>query len=112
MEITYLGGSLPEEAVDALTAAVSGAVTGAVSELQFSVITHLYDKILLSTKIRSGSSLEAITYLNTEVDEAMFRTGLFEQFDVTGKQFEIAPLETYRERSSPQAAESQPVADE
>src|SRR4051794_1006575 len=95
IEVTYMGGSLPNDAAEALAAAVSEAVAGAASGLSFSVSTHHYDTIVLSATLRGGSSLEAIARLNTALDDAMFQTGLFERFDVSGKVLQIGPLETF-----------------
>jgi hypothetical protein len=93
IEVTYLGGSLPNDAAEALAGAVSEAAAGVASGLSFSISTRHHDTIVVSATVRGGSSLEAITYLNSAVDDAMFQTGLVEKFDVSGKVFQIAPLE-------------------
>jgi hypothetical protein len=91
IEVTYLGGSLPDDAAEALAGAVSEAAAGIASRLSFAVSAQNYDTVVLSATVRGGSSVEAITNLNAALDDAMFRTGLFERFDVTGKVLRIAP---------------------
>jgi hypothetical protein len=93
VEVTYLGGSLSDDSVDALTVAVSDALGDTAKEISLGITTKHYDKVALSAIVRGGNSLEAITLLDGTLDDAIFRTGLFEQFDVSGKQLEVAPLE-------------------
>ena len=89
-EVTYVGGTLPDDAADALTAALSSAAAGVVSVV---VSRRLHDIVLVSAEMRGTSPLDAITTLDEALNRALRTTGLFEEVDVTGKTLHVTPAD-------------------
>jgi hypothetical protein len=98
IELTYAGGTLPDDARDALTGAVRGEVGTDVGDddirdLSFGVGAQQHSILTVSATVRETSPLAAITRLDRSLDRAMMTTGLFEEFDTTGKVLRVAPRE-------------------
>ncbi|HEY4466027.1 MAG TPA: hypothetical protein VGN41_25425, partial [Streptosporangiaceae bacterium] len=43
--------------------------------------------------VRAGNPREALSQLDEALDDALMATGLFEEFDVTGKVLRVGPLD-------------------
>jgi hypothetical protein len=88
VDVTYLGGTIPDDAYDALLTGVNelmgGDVAGAVSHNDYDVITF-------RTEAPFGA-LDLLTDLCGAVEEALTTTGLFEEFDVSGMVMRAGPL--------------------
>jgi hypothetical protein len=93
IEITYVGGRLPDEASVALTAMMKTVVRGDVGDLSFAVSGDPYSVLTVRAAVRGDSPVDAVTRVEALLDRSLLATGLFEEFDVTGKVLHVAPLE-------------------
>jgi hypothetical protein len=101
IEITYAGGRLPDEAREALASAIwaragrgssDGAMT--VSADPHSIVAVGATVIVaVGATVRADNPREALSQLDEALDDALMATGLFEEFDVTGKILRVAPLD-------------------
>lgn len=55
--------------------------------------SHLHNHVTIAAIVDARKPLAAISQLDAAVDDALLATGLFEEFDVTGKMLSAAPLE-------------------
>ena len=94
IEITYAGGTLPGDTRDALASAISAAMGETVSHLSFTVSSHAYARMTVHAKLRGTDPLAAITQLDAALDRSLIATGLFEEFDVSGRVLRVAPWES------------------
>jgi hypothetical protein len=70
--------------------------------LSFTVSPHPYNRVTIGATVQAANPLVAISWLNAALDDALIATGLFEEFDVTGKMLRVAPLDhVWRETSLP-----------
>jgi hypothetical protein len=104
IEITYAAGTLPADTRDALVSAIAAAM-GGPADLSFTVSSHPYSVIAVRARLRGTDPLAAITRLDTALDRSLMTTGLFEEFDVSGRVLRVAPWESaerlYEGPSSP-----------
>jgi hypothetical protein len=104
IEIAYAGGGMASDARRALIAMMGTVVGDAVSDLSFTVSSQPYDVLTVCATVRATSPVDAVTQVDTSLDQSLIETGLFEEFDVTGKVLRVAPLElAERIRSGPTA---------
>jgi hypothetical protein len=94
IEITYTGGNLPSDTREALAAAMSAAMGNAASDLSFTVSSHPYNVVTLRARLRGTDPRTAITRLDASLDQSLMATGLFEEFDVSGRVLRVAPWES------------------
>jgi hypothetical protein len=87
IDFAYLGGALPEDECRALTVALQRSTP----EASLSVATESHSSVTVTATLRADSPLEAIANLTRCVDQALFGTGLFEEFDATGRTLHVAP---------------------
>ena len=88
VDVTYLGGTLPDDAYAALVTAVNVPTGGDVA---CTVSHNDYDVVTFRTET-AVKALEALNGLCVSVEEALTRTGLFEEFDVSGMVMRAGPL--------------------
>ena len=91
LEVIYLGGRLADDAYEALAAALRAIMPGEVS---CTVATGLRDVLKVNVTVRAPHPVAALAEVNAALDRALMSTGLFEEFDVTGKTVHAAPAET------------------
>jgi hypothetical protein len=94
VELRYLGGTLPEDARDALAHAIAAELGALPEELSFRVVAsqHL-DALEVAATVRLFTAVGAIAWIDAATDRALWSTGLFEEFDATGKVLRVAPRE-------------------
>jgi hypothetical protein len=51
-----------------------------------------YSRLKLSVTLVADRPLDAITRLDKALDDSLIATGLFEEFDVTGRVLQVTPL--------------------
>ena len=55
--------------------------------------SHPYNRVTVAATVRAARPLAALMQLDGALDDALMATGLFEEFDVTGKTLHAAPLD-------------------
>jgi hypothetical protein len=93
IEISYAGGRLPNDAREALTSVLKTVIRDEVCDLSFTVSSHPYSVLTVRGTVRGNSPVDAVIRLDTSLNQSLIKTGLFEEFDVTGKVLRVAPLE-------------------
>jgi hypothetical protein len=63
------------------------------TQLSLTVSPDVYSRITVRGIITATTPLAAMTALDKAVDDALEETGLFEEFDVTGKTLYAAPAD-------------------
>ena len=107
IEIVYTGGSLPRGAYESLTSAIGAALGEKIPDLSFTVSSHPYSRVTIGATLVENRSLAALTRLDSALDDSLMATGLFEEFDVTGKALRVAPNDhAWREPTVPGREES------
>ncbi|HEU5110829.1 MAG TPA: hypothetical protein VFT95_19995 [Micromonosporaceae bacterium] len=90
IRLTFLGGTLPPDSYQALADAVRGAAPGDVS---CAVSTDAYDAFVVTAAVRAANPLDALTGTDAALTRALLSTGLFEEFDVSGRVLYSGPAE-------------------
>jgi uncharacterized Ntn-hydrolase superfamily protein len=98
IEITYAGGRLPDEAREALASAIRaradrGGADRDAAGAAMTVSADRHNVVSVSATVRADNPREALSELDEVLDDALIVTGLFEEFDVTGKVLRVAPLD-------------------
>jgi len=93
VELRYAGGTLPEDARTALADAIQAELGDEQGEVSFTASPQPFDVVLVEWTVREHTPLGAIAWIDAAVDRVLMRTGLFEEFDVTGKVLHVAPVE-------------------
>ncbi|HEY4463294.1 MAG TPA: hypothetical protein VGN41_11580, partial [Streptosporangiaceae bacterium] len=103
IEITYAGGRLPDEAQAALASAMRvsdrahqghrGRRGRRGADGTITVSADPYSIVAITATVRAGNPREALSQLDEALDDALMATGLFEEFDVTGKVLRVGPLD-------------------
>ncbi|MGH3500650.1 MAG: hypothetical protein ACRDQA_07095 [Nocardioidaceae bacterium] len=91
IETVYAGGVLPGDSCEALTSAVRTALADEAPDVSLTCSSHDHSIVTVAATLRAANPLEAITRLNNVLDDALYGTGLFEEFDVTGKRLSVSP---------------------
>jgi 5-carboxymethyl-2-hydroxymuconate isomerase len=88
-----MGGRLPDDVRQVITSAVQADLGDEALDLSFAVSSH--DRAIVSVRaiLRATSSLDAVTRLDTSVNSTLMASGLFEEFDVSGKVLRAVPVE-------------------
>jgi hypothetical protein len=63
------------------------------SGLSWSVSSDPYSRLTVSVTLVADRPLAAITRLDGALDDSLIATGLFEEFDVTGRVLQVAPVD-------------------
>jgi hypothetical protein len=86
-------GTLPDDARDALTTAIARGLGSDAPGLSWSVSPGPYSRLKLTVTLTADRPLTALTRLDAALDDSLIATGLFEEFDVTGRVLQVAPAE-------------------
>jgi uncharacterized membrane protein len=89
MRVSYAGGILAEDDRQALRQALSSIAP----EYSLSVSSDLHDEVEIAARLYGENALGAAGQVSRMLDEALMRTGLYEQFDVSGKSLDVQPAE-------------------
>ncbi|MGH3503575.1 MAG: hypothetical protein ACRDQA_22155 [Nocardioidaceae bacterium] len=89
--VLYVGGALPSDCYEALTSAVRAALVDKAPDVSLTCSSRDHSSVTVSAVFRAANPVEAISWLNNVLDDALHDTGLFEEFDVTGKQLRVSP---------------------
>jgi hypothetical protein len=92
IEMTYAGGRLPDEAREALVSAIR-ARSGAAWDVVVTVSGDPYSVLAVGATVRADNPRAGLSDVDEALDGALMATGLFEEFDVTGKVLRVAPLD-------------------
>ena len=93
IEIEYAGRSLPPDTADALERSVRAVLDDQASDLSFLVSSDVYNRVIVRATLTATTPLAAMARLDRAIDDALMASGLFEEFDVTGKVLHVAPLD-------------------
>ena len=70
------------------------------SDLSWSVSPDLYSRLTVGMTLIAERLLAAITRLDRALDDALTATGLAEEFDLTGRVLQVAPIDhAWRQRA-------------
>jgi hypothetical protein len=87
LAVRFVGGVLvPDD-----RAAIERAVVDSVGAAAVTVSAELFDVVEVAAEVRAATAVDAVAELDRSVDAALLRTGLFEQFDVSGKSLDVRP---------------------
>ena len=76
------------------------AIGREASGLSWSVSSDRYSRLAVRLMLVAERPLAAITRLDGALDDALFATGLAEEFDVTGRVLQVAPVDrVWREQA-------------
>lgn len=89
VEVRYLPGTLPEDDREALREALRRDLP----EVSLWVRPDAHNVVVVTATLRANNAVEAGADLSRSLDDALADTGLFEVFDVTGRELRVAPLE-------------------
>jgi hypothetical protein len=92
IDITYSGGRLPGEERDALLKALRKESR----DFSLTVKEELHTVVVVSMTLRKDNPLDAISTVSRHLDQALLATGLFEKFDVTGRELHVRPMHGWR----------------
>jgi hypothetical protein len=92
-EIVYVGGTLPDHVRKDLTAAVARALGRGASDLSLSVSSDPFNRVSVSVTLTAARPLAAITALDSVLDDTLTAAGLAEEFDLTGRELRVAPVD-------------------
>jgi hypothetical protein len=108
IEVTYAGGRLADDRRDMLTAQIN-LPAPASKDLAVTVSPDAVSILTVSATVDAANHRVALAVVDEALDQALMMTGLFEEFDVTGKVLRAAPLER-ADRIRPQSAGAGPAA--
>lgn len=97
--VTFTGGWISRDALDALTSALRGDLGAAPAHVAVTVTADRRSALNVRVALRDSSPLKALARLDTSIDQALLATGLFEEFDVSGKTLFATP-----DRAAPEPA--------
>jgi hypothetical protein len=91
--LKFMGGTIPPETAAALSSALRSLIDEAVLSLSTEALPPERNVFAVSATVRERTSAKAMAVLDTAVDRSLIRTGLFEEFDATGRVLRVAPVE-------------------
>jgi hypothetical protein len=92
-EIVYVGGTLPDDVGKDLIAAVERALGRGASDLSLTVSSDPFNRVSVSVTLTAARPLAAITMLDSALDDTLAAAGLTEEFDVTGRELSVVPVD-------------------
>lgn len=102
IEITYAGGRIPDHVREMLAAAIQVPGRRGGWLVEMTVLPGSRSVLAISASLPANRPSAALGTVEQALDLALMSTGLFEEFDVTGKVIRVAPLEhADRIRSEP-----------
>jgi hypothetical protein len=93
IEVTYAGGRLPADRRQMLTAEVSVPGVRADGDLVVTMSPGSVSIVTVSATVDAANPRAALALVDEALDRALMTTGLFDEFDVTGKVLPVAPLQ-------------------
>ncbi len=93
IEVTYAGGRLAADRRQMLTAEISVPGIRADPDLVVTMSPDSVSIVTVSATVDAASPRAALALVDEALDRALMTTGLFEEFDVTGKVLHVAPLQ-------------------
>jgi hypothetical protein len=109
IEVTYAGGRLADDRRAMLTAQINLPGARASKDLAVTASPDAVSILTVSATVDAANHRVALAVVDEALDQALMMTGLFEEFDVTGKVLRVAPLER-ADRIRPQSASAGPAA--
>lgn len=92
IEVRHAGGRLADDLIQMLTVEVS--LAGAANPDVVAAVTPERASVLVvSAAVDAANARAALSQVDEALDRALMTTGLFEEFDVTGKVLRVAPLQ-------------------
>jgi hypothetical protein len=110
IEITYAGGRLAYDRCQMLTAEIKVPGARASRDLVVTMSPESVTIVTVSTTVDAASPRVALAMVDEALDRALMATGLFEEFDVTGKVMRVSPLQR-ADRTRQQSGGTGPAAD-
>jgi hypothetical protein len=102
IEVSYAGGQLADDLRQMLTAEISVPSARGKQDVVVAVSPERASILIVSAIADAANPRAALSLVDEALDRALMTTGLFEEFDVTGKVLRVAPLEqAERLRSQP-----------
>ena len=94
VELRYAGRAIADDTARLLDREVRRFIGKQATQLTLTVSQDGYSRVTVHGVITAGKPLVALTQLDVAVDDALAESGLFEEFDVTGKVLRAAPFPT------------------
>jgi hypothetical protein len=91
VEVVYLGGTVPVDVSAPVITAVRAELAGEPFDLSFDVTPDPHGVLRVHARARGTNPVEILVRLAAALDRALLATGLFEEFDVSGKVLWVAP---------------------
>jgi hypothetical protein len=102
IEIVYAGGGIPDYVREMLAAAIQVPDRPGGWPVEMTVLPGSRSVLAISASLLANKPSTALGTVEEALHQALMPTGLFEEFDVTGKVIRVAPLEhADRIRSEP-----------
>jgi len=96
LRMVFLGGTFDEDGRQAWERAFLKAGPASVRDRRMTVTADPYNVVEVTAEVRARNAVEAGDVANRVVDDALLGTGLFDQFDVSGKSLAVRPAEWSR----------------
>jgi len=109
IETTYAGGRLADDRRQMLTAEIKVPGGRADRNLAVTMSPDPVSILTVSATVNAANPRAALALVDDALDRALMTTGLFEEFDVTGKVLRVAPLQQ-AQRLHQQAAGTGPAS--
>jgi hypothetical protein len=93
IEMTYAGGRLDDDRRQMLTAEINVPGARANRDLVVTMSPDAVSIVTVSATVDAANPRAALALVDEALDRALMTTGLFEEFDVTGKVLRVAPLQ-------------------
>lgn len=93
IEMTYAGGRLADDRRQMLTAEIKVPGDRADRDLAVTMSADPVSIVTISATVNAANSRAALALVDDALDRALMMTGLFEEFDVTGKVLRVAPVQ-------------------
>jgi len=93
IEMTYAGGRLGDDRRQMLTAEINVPGARANRDLVLTMSPDAVSVVTVSATVDAANPRGALALVDEALDRALMTTGLFEEFDVTGKVLRVAPLQ-------------------
>jgi hypothetical protein len=93
IEVTYAAGRLADDRRDMLTAQIHVRGAGASQFLAVTVSPDAVSILTVTATVDAANPGVAFAVVDDALDQALMMTGLFEEFDVSGKVLLAGPLE-------------------
>lgn len=93
IELEHTGGPVPGDTTDALREAMAAVCGEAIQGMSLMASSRDASVVILTATVRESNSVKAMAKVDGLLDRCLLATGLFEEFDATGKVIRVAPAE-------------------